>query len=204
MGRVAIYSLFFGTQRNSKKRVGPLSRCIALMYQSFIKKTYNDALILRHGKSEIFNFTKAILQKADKEQIQKLITSNLIAVDLWKDEYVDLFDEYVDLFIEPEKDSLSNNEKKIDEIFLSLKAKIEKLEKRIDLLSKGSSAENNLSWVSSVELCKMLNISDSYLNTLIKKDPSFPAVIQISDKKRLFDKSAVNEWIESHKKNYED
>lgn len=191
MGRVTTYSLFFSTQGNSKKEVGPLPRCITLMYQSFIKKTYSDALILRHGKAEIFKFTKAILQKADKEQIQDIITKNLVAAELWKDEYVDLF-------IEPRQEIFKQQQISSQDIN-DLKAEIKELKEQITSLSNRFAKQ----YLSKDAVVNMLGLTNDSFRILRNEDLTFPKAIYITNSKYLFETKDINEWIESHKKNQE-
>lgn len=86
------YVLCFGTKQKSRQIKDSFNAVIKIMWNSYINKDYEDALILKEGRSELLRLNKSLLTRRSAEDLKLFIVSALKALGLYQEDMEAIFE----------------------------------------------------------------------------------------------------------------
>lgn len=178
------YVLCFGTNQKSRQVKETLNAVIKIMWNAYLDKAYNDALILKQGHSELFRLNKNLLTKLSAENLKDLIISTLRGLDLYQEDMEAIF----------EQRSLQKEQISIDDlrniVAETVKTQIQEEIKKISSSKK---------FLNIHEAAAFLGITESSFYSLRKKRKGFPSGIKLSDRNTVFSPDELTSWAESQR-----
>ena len=179
------YVLCFGTKQKSRQIKDTLNTVIKTMWVSYINKDYDDALILKEGRSELLRLNKILLTEVSAEHLKLFIVSNLKALGLYQKDMEAIF----------EQCSLPKASINLDDLRTivteTIKTQIQEEIKKINQPSK--------KFLNIHNAAAFLGISESAFYSLRKTRKDFPLGIKFSDRNTVFSSEELATWAENQR-----
>lgn len=179
------YVLCFGTKQKSRQIKDTLNTVIKTMWASYINKDYDDALILKEGRSELLRLNKTLLTKVSAEHLKLFIVSNLKVLELYQEDMEAIF----------EYRSLPKAQISIDDIRNIVAETVKsQIQEEIKKINKSSSKK----FLNIHNAAAFLGVTESAFY-LLRKRKNFPTGIKFSDRNTVFSSEELATWAENQR-----
>lgn len=179
------YVLCFGTKQKSRQIKDTLNTVIKTMWGSYINKDYDDALIIKEGRSELLRLNKNLLTRRSAEDLKLFIVSALKALGLYQEDMEAIF----------EYRSLPKEQISIEDIKNIVAETVKtQIREEIKKINKSSSKK----FLNIHNAAAFLGVTESAFY-LLRKRKDFPTGIKFSDRNTVFSSEELTTWAESQR-----
>lgn len=179
------YILCFGTKQKSRQIKDTFNDVIKIMWNAYLDKDYDDALILKQGRSELLRLNKNLLTRLSAENLKELIIAALQGLGLYQEDMEAIF----------EQRSLPKASINLDDlrtiITETIKTQIQEEIKKINQPSK--------KFLNIHNAAAFLGISESAFYSLRKTRKDFPLGIKFSDRNTVFSSEELATWAKNQR-----